>query len=226
MSQERYTATRTSLRTAGIMVLFTAAFTALMAATYAATRPRIVASEEEARLRLIGEVLPPERYDNALLDDSIELGPTPQLGLETGGRIYRARRAGEPAALVVEAVAPDGYAGRIQLVVAVGADGRLTGVRVVGHKETPGLGDYIDPRKDRNKDKPWITQFVGAGLDADQSAQWKVKRDGGAFDYRVGATISARAVTEATGRVMQYVRDNRDALFAAERGMRFEGKQS
>lgn len=226
MSQERYTATRTSLRTAGIMVLFTAAFTALMAATYGATRPRIVASEEEARLRLIGEVLSPDRYDNALLDDAIEVGPTPLLGLETGGRIYRARRAGEPAALVLEAVAPDGYAGRIQLVVAVGADGRLTGVRVVGHKETPGLGDYIDPRKDRNKERPWIAQFAGAGLDADPSTQWKVKRDGGAFDYRVGATISARAVTEATGRVLQYVRDNRDALFAAEHGTRLQGKQS
>ena len=226
MSQQRYTAVRTSLRTAGIMVLFTTAFTALMAATYGATRPLIRASEEEARMRLINEVLTPGSYDNALLDDSIMVGQTPLLGLDSGGRIYRARRAGEPSALVIEAVAPDGYAGRIQLVVAVGADGRLTGVRVVGHKETPGLGDYIDPRKDRNKDKPWIAQFVGASLDPEHAAQWKVKRDGGAFDYRVGATISARAVTEATGRVLQYVRDNREALFAAERGTRFEGKQS
>lgn len=220
MSQERYTATRTSLRTAGIMVLFTGAFTALMAATYSATRPNILASEEEARMRLINEVLPAANYDNALLEDFLLLGPTPELGLEEGGHVYRARRAGEPAALILEASAPDGYAGRIQLVVAVGADGRLTGVRVISHKETPGLGDYIDPRKDRNKDKPWISQFTGAAFGEDGDAQWKVRKDGGAFEYRVGATISARAVTEATGRVMKYVREHRDALFAAESGAR------
>lgn len=220
MSQERYTATRTSLRTAGIMVLFTAAFTALMAATYSATRPNILASEEEARMRLINEVLPPEHYDNALLEDFVLVGPTPELGLDEGGHVYRARRGGEAAGLILEAAAPNGYAGRIQLVVAVGADGRLSGVRVVGHKETPGLGDYIDPRKDRKKEKPWIAQFAGAAFGDDGAAQWKVRKDGGAFDYRVGATISARAVTEATGRVLKYVREHRDALFAAKAGAR------
>lgn len=216
----RYTAARTSLRTAGIMVLFTAAFTTVMSATYDATRETIQASAQEGKMRLIDDVLPRGSYDNTLLDDYVTTGAAGHAALEDGGHIYRARRAGEPAALVVEAVAPDGYAGRIQLVVAVGADGRLGGVRVVSHKETPGLGDYIDPARDRNKKEPWIGQFAGLSLADVGPGKWKVRRDGGSFAYRTGATISARAVTNATARVLDYVTQNRDALFAAQAGSR------
>ncbi|AKU11784.1 electron transport complex protein [Azoarcus sp. CIB] len=216
----RYTAARTSVRTAGIMVLFTVVFTALMAATFELTRPAIEASALEGKMRLIREVLPPSSYDNALLDDSVVLGPTPELGLEQSGHAYRARLAGQPAALVLEVVAPDGYAGRIQLVIAVGVDGRVSGVRVTGHRETPGLGDYIDPNKDRNKSQPWIGQFTGVSFPDLGPDKWKVKRDGGTFTYRSGATISARAVTNATARAVDYAIRQRDALFAAQPGGR------
>ncbi|THF62655.1 RnfABCDGE type electron transport complex subunit G [Pseudothauera rhizosphaerae] len=214
----RYTAARTSLRTALIMLVFTLLFTAAMAFTYGLTRPAIEASELAEKMRLINEVLPPGSYDNALLEDVLRLGPTPELGLAQGGALYRARKAGEPAALVLEAEAPDGYAGRIKLVLAVTADGRVSGVRVTSHKETPGLGDYIDPKKDRNKERPWITQFTGAGHDRVDAAAWKVRRDGGVFDAPTGATISARAVTNATGRALGWALARRDALFAAAPG--------
>lgn len=217
---DRHSATRTSLRTSGILVVFTLVFTAVMAATYSATRPTIAASEQEAKMRLIDEVLPRNTYDNALLDDYVVLGPTPALGLDEGGRIYRARRGAEASAVVLEAVAPDGYSGRIQLVIAVATDGRVSGVRVVSHKETPGLGDYIDPRKDRNKTEPWITQFTSKTLEALTPAGWKVQKDGGAFAYRVGATISARAVTNAAGRALDFVQQHRDALLTAPAGSR------
>lgn len=216
----RYTAARTSVRTAGIMVLFTVVFTALMSATFELTRPAIEASALEGKMRLIREVLPPSSYDNMLLDDSVALGPTPELGLDQGGHIYRARLAGQPAALVMEVVAPDGYAGRIQLVIAVGVDGRVSGVRVTGHRETPGLGDYIDPNKDRNKSQPWIGQFSGVSFTDVGPEKWKVKRDGGTFTYRSGATISARAVTNATARAVDYAIRQRDALFAVQAGGR------
>ncbi|THF66956.1 RnfABCDGE type electron transport complex subunit G [Pseudothauera nasutitermitis] len=214
----RYSAARSSLRTAVIMLVFTLVFTAAMAFIHQLTRPAIEASELQEKMRLINEVLPPGSYDNALLDDSVALGPTPALGLARGGTVYRARLGGEAAALVLEAEAPDGYAGRIQLVLAVAADGRIGGVRVTAHKETPGLGDYIDPRKDRNKERPWIGQFNGAGFDGIARADWKVKRDGGVFDAPTGATISARAVTHATARALAWTLAHRDALFAAAAG--------
>jgi len=216
----RYTAARTSVRTAVIMVMFTVVFTALMAATFELTHPAIEASALEGKMRLIREVLPPSSYDNMLLDDSVALGPTPELGLDQGGHVYRARLAGQPAALVMEVVAPDGYSGRIQLVIAVGVDGRVSGVRVTGHRETPGLGDYIDPNKDRNKSQPWIGQFTDVSFPDVGLEKWKVKRDGGNFTYRSGATISARAVTNATARAVDYAIRQRDALFAVQAGGR------
>ena len=214
----RYSATRTALRTGAIMLLFTLVFTALMAATWRITQPAIEASAQDAQRRLIDEVLPPGSYDNDLLADVVRFGPAPQIGMDEGGRVWRARKGGEPVALVIEGAATDGYAGRIELVVAIGKDGRLSGARVTAHKETPGLGDYIDPKKDRRKDAPWIGQFSGATWTGVNTAEWTVRKDGGSFDYRAGATISARAVTRAVGRITAFATGRLDALFAAPAG--------
>lgn len=210
------TALGLSARTGGVMVAFTIVFTALMAFTYGATKDQIDASAAEEKMKLISEVLPPASYDNLLLDDYAALGPTRELGLDNGGRVYRARQAGQPAALILEATAPDGYSGRIDLIVAVRADGSVSGVRAVTQRETPGLGDYIDPKKDKDKKSPWITQFTG--LEAARLPQCKVKKDGGDIAYHTGATISARAVTNAVARAARYAADNQNRLFAAPSG--------
>ena len=212
------TALGLSARTGSVMVAFTIVFTALMAFTYGATKSQIEASATEEKMKLISEVLPPASYDNALLDDYVELGPTPALGLAEGGRVYRARKAGQPAALLLETTAPDGYSGRIDLIVAVRADGGVSGVRAVTHRETPGLGDYIDPKKDKDKKSPWITQFTG--FDAGRLPMLKVRKDGGEIAYHTGATISARAVTNAVARAARYAADNQNRLFAAASGSR------
>ena len=210
------TALGLSARTGGVMVAFTIVFTALMAFTYGATKDQIDASAAEEKMKLISEVLPPASYDNLLLDDYAALGPTRELGLDNGGRVYRARRAGQPAALLLETTAPDGYSGRIDLIVAVRADGSVSGVRAVTQRDTPGLGDYIDPKKDKDKKAPWITQFTG--LEAARLPQCKVKKDGGDIAYHTGATISARAVTNAVARAARYAADNQNRLFAAPSG--------
>lgn len=218
MSSARYSATRTSLRTAAIMIVFTLLFTAVMAYTFDVTRPAILASMQEEQMRLINEVLPIGSYDNDLLADVVTVTAADTRGRSDGRRVWRARKAGLPVALVIEASASDGYAGTIALIVGVGADGTISGVRVTSHKETPGLGDYIDPKKDRNKARPWITQFTGVSWGAVAPAGWTVRKDGGAFDYRTGATISARAVTQAVGRAVAYATENHDTLFAATAG--------
>lgn len=210
------TALGLSARTGAVMVGFTVIFTAVMAYTYEATKTQIAASASEEKMKLLTEVLPAAAYDNALLDDYVQLGPTGELGLDDGGRIYRARKAGQPVALLIESVAPDGYSGRIELIVAVRADGSLSGVRAVAHRETPGLGDYIDPKKDKNKKSPWITQF--GELKAADIPGCKVKKDGGQIAYHTGATISARAVTNAVARAARYATEHQDRLFAAKSG--------
>ena len=214
-------AVRISARTALMMVLFTVAFTALMAGTYVATKPLLAASAKAEKLQLISAVLPADSYDNKLLEDVITLPAQPELGLDDTSIVYRARKAGAPVALVIEAAAPDGYAGRIGMILAVKSNGELAAVRVTEHKETPGLGDYIDPRKDRNKTRPWITQFNNTGFDRIPPEAWKVKRDGGQFDQMTGATISARAVTNGTRKALAWTLDRRDKLFAAASGSTF-----
>ncbi|MDO9243323.1 MAG: electron transport complex subunit RsxG [Rhodocyclaceae bacterium] len=218
------TALRIALRTATILLLFTIAFTAMMAWMHQITEPIIAATQQDAKRRLIAAVLPPAAYDNDLLADVIDLPPTAALGLDVPTRVYRARRAGQPVALVLEAAAPDGYSGRIGLILAVTADGRLAAVRVTQHKETPGLGDYIDPKKDKNKARPWITQFDGRHFDETPRDKWRVKKDGGAFDQQVGATISARAVTRATGRALAWTLERAAALYALPSAATFKEK--
>lgn len=212
-----------SARTAAILVVFVVVFTALMAATYQATIGPIQASAQKEKLALIGEVLPPADYDNALLEDWIEIPAAKALGLSQPTRLYRARKGDQPVALVLEAAALDGYSGRIGLLLAVRADGDLAALRVTEHRETPGLGDYIDPKKDKNKAQPWIAQFNGLALGAIEAGQWRVRKDGGRIDQRAGATISARAVTNASGRAVAWAAARRDRLFAAPAGSKIEG---
>lgn len=208
------TATGMAVRTAIILFAFVIVFTALLAGVYLATRPAIVASAAAEKMKLIGEVLPRDAYDNDLLHDSLQLPPTRELGLDDVTPVYRARKAGQPAALVFEAIAPDGYAGKIRLLVAVRADGRLAGVRVIEHKETPGLGDYIEPKKDRNKTRPWITQFNEQSLTTiPADRDWRVRKDGGRFDANTGATITPRAVVKAVHKALRFVDLNRERLF-------------
>lgn len=218
-------ALRISARTALILLLFTLVFTALMAWVYQLTKPVLDATALDAKRRIIAEVLPADSYDNDLLADSIELPATAGLGLLAPSTLYRARKQGQPTALVFEAAASDGYSGEIRLILAVRSDGRLAAVRVTAHKETPGLGDYIDPKKDKNKSNPWIAQFAGRNFSDTPREKWRVKKDGGAFDQRVGATISARAVTKATGRGLAWALDRADALQAQPTGSSWEEKQ-
>ena len=203
-----------AIRTAAILFVFVIAFTGLLSAAYQWTKPAIEASAAEEKMKLVDDVLPRAEYENALLNDTLTLPPTPQLGLDEPSTLYRARMGGKPVALVFEAVAPDGYAGKVRLLIALRADGTLAGVRVTQHKETPGLGDYVDPKKDKNKSRPWITQFTGMSLATVANSGWKVKKDGGNIDYYAGATVTPRAVSKAVLKAVQWAEANRTRLIA------------
>lgn len=207
-------ALRISAHTAAVLLTFTLVFTALMAGVFQLTKPLLDASALDAKRRTIAEVLPSDAYDNDLLADTVLLPPNAELGLKETTTLYRARKNGQRVALVFETVAPDGYAGEIRLLLAVQADGRLAAVRVIAHKETPGLGDYIDPKKDKNKTHPWIAQFDQRNFSDTPPEKWRVKKDGGVFEQRTGATISARAVTKAIAKGLAWALERADALYA------------
>jgi electron transport complex protein RnfG len=200
---------RQSLITAAILLLFALVGTAMVAFTYDTTRERIAANERATLLRKLHRLIPPESHDNALLQDTLQVQNQTLLGTAAPVTVYRARMHGEPVALVIAAVAPDGYSGTIRLLVGINVDGSLSGVRVVAHRETPGLGDAIEEER-----SDWILGFTGKSLQNPPTQKWAVKKDGGAFDQLTGATITPRAVVKAVRRALLYYRDQKDALFA------------
>lgn len=216
MQNKPITAPRMAARTALILFLFVLVFTSLLSGAYLWTLPSIEAAAAEEKMKLIDAVLPRDRYDNKLLDDAVTLDAAPELGLDAPARILRARKSGRIEALVLEAVAPDGYSGKIRLLLALRADGEVIGVRVIAHKETPGLGDYIEPQKDRNKARPWITQFDGLNPATIDAHEWQVRKDGGRFDSVAGATVTPRAVVKAVRKAGLFVAANRERILASQ----------
>jgi len=201
---------RSTLQTAINLVFFAVLGTAILASTFFMTHDAIVKSEEGEKLKLITQIVPPTLFDNDIIQDTLNIPAHELLGTEDVTRAYRARLKGEPSAVVLESIAPDGYSGKIWLILAVRANGELAGVRVVAHKETPGLGDYIELPK-----SPWIKGFDGKSREAYKDADWKVKKDGGQFDYMAGATITPRAIVKAVNKALVYYAENRDKLFVA-----------
>lgn len=199
---------RNMLISALILGLFAVVGTGLVALTEAGTAERIAENERQSLLDNLHQVLPSELHDNDLYNDSIEV-IDPLLGSSKPVAVYRARKQGKPIAAIIASIGPTGYAGPIKLLVGIHYDGTVSGVRVLYHKETPGLGDAIEVEK-----SDWILGFTGLSLINPKESQWKVKKDGGVFDQFTGATITPRLVVNTVLNTLRYYKQNREMLFA------------
>ena len=201
-------AKRPALIGGALLGLFGVLGSGLVALTWEGTAERIAQNERDALLRQITTLVPAGEIDNDILADTHAVQAVDALGADTT-TIYTGRRAGQPVAVVLSpVVAPDGYNGPIRLIVGIRADGSLAGVRVLSHKETPGLGDKIDARR-----SDWITHFAGRSLGDPGPGRWKVKKDGGEFDQFTGATITPRAVVKAVKKTLDWTTAHRAELF-------------
>jgi electron transport complex protein RnfG len=190
---------RNALRTGTILFIFALVGTALLAFTHDRTEPTILRGQQAEKLALLRQVLPAALYDNDLLSSQQSVPPNDLLGTRQPSSLWVAQRGGAFSGVVLEAVAPDGYSGDIALLIGIDANGAVTGVRVTAHRETPGLGDYIERTK-----SAWIDQFAGRSLLSPEPKHWKVAKDGGTFDARAGATITPRAVVKAVKNALDY----------------------
>lgn len=196
--------TRNSL----LLAAFAIAAALTLAGSYLGTKDRIAAEIHKAEEKALLQIVPRDRHDNSMLDDTLAVGPeVSELGLRSDKQIYLARQQGRTVAAIIPATARDGYSGDIDLIVGVNADGSIAGLRVLAHKETPGLGDKVDLNK-----SDWVLDFENKTL----ANTWAVKKDGGEFDAFTGATITPRAVVNATRRVLEYAQANHARLFAEE----------
>jgi electron transport complex protein RnfG len=179
------------------LTLFAAASTGMTAAINQLTKSTIAEQAVMQQKALFSQVLPADSYNNAL-QNSCYLVDAPELGKGTH-KVYIARKNDTPVGAILEATAPDGYSGVIQLLVGADFNGTVLGTRVTEHHETPGLGDKIELRI-----SDWITRFAGKKIEGANDTHWAVKKDGGDFDQFTGATITPRAVVNAVKRAGLY----------------------
>jgi electron transport complex protein RnfG len=199
---------RSMLRGAILLTLTALIGGGLVVTVYSLTADRIAANEREALLRSLNELVPPELHDNDLLQDVIQVDAPDLLGSPTPLPAYRAHRKGQVTAIILTAIAPNGYSGGIKLLIAIHHDGELGGVRIVHHQETPGLGDKIDLSR-----SDWVLSFDGKSLGNPTDSHWKVRKDGGDFDQFTGATITPRAVVHAVYNALKLFREEQQDWF-------------
>ena len=182
----------------GILAGFALLASVLLGVTNCSTEDTIQQRLNEDLIKSLEEVVPAALHDNDMLQDTLTI-PSAEFNIGANETtVYLAKKSGKVTAVCFKFIAPDGYSGAINMIMGVDRDGNILGVRVLNHKETPGLGDKIEVAK-----SDWILSFVGRSLENLTPAQWAVKKDAGVFDQFAGATITPRKSVQAINRGLQ-----------------------
>jgi len=194
-------------KNAQLLALFAVACTAIVGVVHLLTKDQIALQQQQKLLRNLNSIIIDSSYNNVIYQDCLVL-PSTALGTATAQKVYRARYNNTPVSAAITTIAPDGYSGNIELLIAINIDGTVSGVRALKHLETPGLGDKIEIRK-----SDWIKSFTGKKLANENDSRWNVKKDGGMFDQFTGATITPRAVVKAVRNTVNYFNTHQNELF-------------
>ena len=186
----------TIIKSGLLMFIFTLACVFIVSLAEKNTKDRIEINEQQLLIKRLNEIV--TEYDNPILSESFNRNINLH-GIEQIVTIFPAKNNNKVFARLVEHTYPNGYNGNIRLLTGISIEGELLGVRVINHKETPGLGDKIETRK-----SDWIKSFTGLSLNQPEKSKWKVKRDGGFFDQFTGATITPRAIVTAAYQILDY----------------------
>jgi len=193
-----------------ILAIFAIVCTAIVGLVNELTKDKIKAQEQQQLLTTLHSIIEPSRYDNDITQDCVTLN-SPLLGGSKNTKAvqtaYIARKNDNAIAIALTSKAPDGYNGNIELIIAINMDNSISGVRVLKHQETPGLGDKVELRKSH-----WITSFNSKKLLSEKDSRWAVAKDGGMFDQFTGATITPRAVVKAVKKAALYFESNKHLL--------------
>ena len=195
-------------RNAMLLAAFAIVCTGAIALINIVTKPVILEQQQIALQANINELISADRYDNNIIKSCFMVVDKNLLGDETPKQIFIATKDGTPVATMIQTSTFKGYSGEIKLLVGIDVDGKITGVRVNSHTETPGLGDKIQTNK-----SDWILSFNGHEYKQSADERWNVTKDGGNFDAFTGATITPRAVIHAVKNTLIYYKNNKDQLF-------------
>ncbi|WP_224746081.1 electron transport complex subunit RsxG [Neiella litorisoli] len=194
-----------------VLTIFALICTGLVAGTFVLTAEDIAEAELNNKFKVLNQVIPETLHDNNLAQHCFTVEDEHLLGTATPHHAYLATINGAPTAVAIETTAPNGYTGRIELIVGIDTEGEVLGVRVLQHKETPGLGDKIERRK-----SDWIDSFIGKTVADRKDPNWAVRKDGGQFDQFTGATITPRAVVAAVQKTVLFYQANSAQLLTRQ----------
>lgn len=200
---------RAVARTGLTLALIAAVCTAFVAATHLMTKDRIDANRRALLERSLQPALGDTPYDGDLAGSKLVIPPPHELPGKDPAIIYRVFAGGRPAAALFVVTATDGYSGPIRIVLGIDTHGVVTGLRILEHRETPGLGDKIQSSR-----SDWVFQFDGRSLGNPDASRWAIRTDGGDFDQLTGASITPRAVTKAVRDSLLYFEANRQEIFS------------
>lgn len=182
----------------------------VLAVIYDQTSDRIKENQHQALLKQLTEIVPIERFENIHEKTAVKL-PAGTFGMKDEAIVYLVKKANQPEAAIFNVTTMKGYGGAIQLLVGINKDQTISGVRVISHKETPGLGDKVELGKTN-----WVLSFNGKSLENPSTSRWAVKKDGGEFDQFTGATITPRAVVGMVKQVLLWSQQHFDELFTGK----------
>ncbi len=209
MSADTPTSLGASIRNGALSLgVFAVVTAAAINLTYVAGSDAIAANKAAAKARALEAVMSPALYDQSLLDSPITLAQTDQLDVAENSLGYAAINHSVVQGIVLPVVAKDGYSGDISMLIGLNRDGVIQGVRVLEHKETPGLGDKVERKK-----SAWIDAFIGHSLANTSPDEWAVTKDGGLFDGFTGATITPRAVVSAVHKSLRYHEQQQSSFY-------------
>jgi len=199
------------IKTGLTLAVIAAICTALVALTFQATRERIAANEKALLEQSLQPALAGTFYDSGVSESRLVLPPPHGLPGNDPAVIYRVFAESEPVAVLIAVTARDGFSGPIRILVGIGVDGTVTGVRILQHRETPGLGDKIESAR-----SDWVFQFDGRSMGDPMATGWAIEADGGEFDQLTGASVTPRAVVKAIRDTLIYFETHQDEIFLTE----------
>jgi electron transport complex protein RnfG len=182
-----------------VLTLFCVGAAGILSQVYNVTKGPIAEAKAEEIRRSIRAVLP--AYDNKADEEFIEK----KIGVDKKGndiirKIYMGKQEDRLVGRAFVVIAPDGYSGNIEIMMGVDPEGKITGIEIIAHAETPGLGAKI------LKKETWSGKGSGPGglVGKTLANNLKVKKDGGEIDQITGATISPRAIVKAVKKGLEF----------------------
>lgn len=179
------------------------------------TEDRIIEQKRLAKLRAVTEALPRDdlQYDNDPSKDTIEI---PEWKEKDGApkTIYLGKKHGESVGVAFTCIG-EGYGGLITIMVGVDPTGKVTGIEILEHLETPGLGANIEnPKLFENQFKgkrppEGKLVIVKAGRAKQENKDWEI-------EALTGATVSPTGVVQAVNVGLSMFRKYKDGILAGE----------